>query len=64
MKRPEIKISIPDELKSQLVDEWENITKKSQVRSTLSSLPLDLPRPTKEANEPFILVAGETPTRT
>lgn len=27
LKRPEIKISLPDELKLQLVDDWENITK-------------------------------------
>lgn len=27
LKRPEVKISLPDELKLQLVDDWENITK-------------------------------------
>lgn len=31
MKRPEIKISIPDNLKVQLVDDWEAITKNQQV---------------------------------
>ncbi|PWN52642.1 NuA4 histone acetyltransferase complex, Eaf3/MRG15 subunit [Violaceomyces palustris] len=31
VKRPEIKISIPDPLKVQLVDDWENITKKSEL---------------------------------
>lgn len=28
IKRPEVKISLPDELKLQLVDDWENVTKK------------------------------------
>lgn len=31
-KRPEIKIWIPDELKVQLVDDWEAITKSQKVR--------------------------------
>lgn len=31
MKRPEVKIIIPDILKLQLVDDWENITKHNQV---------------------------------
>ena len=31
MKRPEIKISIPDALKTQLVDDWEAITKNNMV---------------------------------
>lgn len=31
MKRPEIKIAIPDNLKVQLVDDWEAITKNQQV---------------------------------
>jgi mortality factor 4-like protein 1 len=35
MKRPEIKISIPDNLKVQLVDDWEAITKNQQVRLVL-----------------------------
>ncbi|KAG0257967.1 Esa1p-associated factor [Mortierella polycephala] len=30
-KRPEIKIPIPDSLKAQLVDDWENITKNQQL---------------------------------
>ena len=30
-KRPEIQIAMPDTLKSQLVDDWENITKNTQV---------------------------------
>jgi len=30
-KRPEIKVPIPDSLKAQLVDDWENITKNQQV---------------------------------
>lgn len=30
-KRPEIKIAIPDSLKVQLVDDWENVTKRSQL---------------------------------
>lgn len=33
MKRPEVKISIPDNLKVQLVDDWEAITKNQQVRN-------------------------------
>lgn len=31
MKRPEIKITIPDTLKVQLVDDWEAVTKNNQV---------------------------------
>ncbi|GAA6001761.1 hypothetical protein JCM10207_002303 [Rhodosporidiobolus poonsookiae] len=31
MKRPEVKISIPDNLKVQLVDDWEAITKNQQL---------------------------------
>jgi hypothetical protein len=31
MKRMEIKIVIPDVLKGQLVDDWENVTKNQQV---------------------------------
>ena len=31
MKRPEVKIVIPDLLKLQLVDDWENVTKNNQV---------------------------------
>lgn len=31
MKRPEVKIVIPDILKLQLVDDWENVTKNNQV---------------------------------
>lgn len=31
-KRPEIKVFIPDVLKTQLVDDWEAITKNMQVR--------------------------------
>lgn len=31
LKRPEIKISIPDQLKLQLVIDWENITKKGEL---------------------------------
>jgi len=31
MKRPEVKIVIPDVLKLQLVDDWENVTKNNQV---------------------------------
>ena len=34
--RPEIKIVIPDSLKVKLVDDWEAITKNSQVRRSLS----------------------------
>lgn len=37
IKRPEIKIVLPDALKLQLVDDWENVTKKSQVRELLSA---------------------------
>ena len=32
LRRPEVKIVIPDALKLQLVDDWENVTKNSQVR--------------------------------
>jgi mortality factor 4-like protein 1 len=35
MKRPEVKIIIPDILKLQLVDDWENITKHNQVSRAL-----------------------------
>ena len=38
MKRPEIKISIPEVLKVQLVDDWEAITKNQQVIILFSSL--------------------------
>lgn len=31
MKRPEIRIPIPETLKTQLVDDWENITKNQQL---------------------------------
>ncbi|KAM0752463.1 MRG-domain-containing protein [Meredithblackwellia eburnea MCA 4105] len=31
LKRPEIKISIPDALKGQLVDDWEAVTKNNQL---------------------------------
>jgi hypothetical protein len=39
MKRPEVKIVIPDPLKLQLVDDWENVTKNNQVSMLI--LPLD-----------------------
>ena len=32
MKRPEVKIVLPEVLKMQLVDDWENVTKHNQVR--------------------------------
>jgi len=35
-RRPEIKVPIPDSLKAQLVDEWENITKNQQVERMLT----------------------------
>jgi len=35
LKRPEVKIVIPDILKLQLVDDWENVTKNNQVRCSL-----------------------------
>lgn len=38
MKRPEVKIVIPDVLKLQLVDDWENVTKNNQVRSLTYTL--------------------------
>ncbi|RUS21622.1 LOW QUALITY PROTEIN: MRG-domain-containing protein [Jimgerdemannia flammicorona] len=31
MKRPEVKVPIPDSLKAQLVDDWENVTKNQQL---------------------------------
>lgn len=31
LKRPEVKIIIPDVLKLQLVDDWENVTKNNQL---------------------------------
>jgi len=31
LKRPEVKIIIPDTLKLQLVDDWERVTKNNQV---------------------------------
>ena len=33
--RPEVKISIPSSLKVHLVDDWEAVTKNSQVRTDL-----------------------------
>lgn len=38
MKRPEVKIVIPDILKLQLVDDWENVTKNNQVGSSFVHL--------------------------
>ena len=35
-RRPEVKIVIPDVLKLQLVDDWENVTKHNQVRHPVS----------------------------
>ena len=32
VKKPEVKILIPDSLKVMLVDDWENITKDNKVR--------------------------------
>jgi len=32
MKRPEVKIPIPDVLRVKLVDDWEAVTKNNQVR--------------------------------
>lgn len=34
LKKPEVKISMPELLKSQLVDDWENVTKNHKVSST------------------------------
>jgi mortality factor 4-like protein 1 len=31
LKKPEVKISVPESLKSQLVQDWENITKNQKV---------------------------------
>lgn len=31
LNRPEIKLDIPDTLKGQLVDDWENVTKNQQL---------------------------------
>lgn len=31
LKKPEIKLDIPDTLKGQLVDDWENVTKNQQL---------------------------------
>lgn len=42
LKRPEIKISIPELLKVQLVDDWEAITKNQQVRFALPRHSADL----------------------
>ena len=35
-KRAEVKIVIPDTLKLQLVDDWENVTKNNQVNRQVS----------------------------
>lgn len=35
LKRPEVKIIIPDVLKLQLVDDWENVTKNNQASLVL-----------------------------
>jgi mortality factor 4-like protein 1 len=39
MKRPEIKVWIPDELKVALVDDWEAVTKNQQVQKGLACSP-------------------------
>jgi mortality factor 4-like protein 1 len=31
LRKPEIKLDIPDTLKGQLVDDWENVTKNQQL---------------------------------
>lgn len=31
-KRPEVRIAIPEQLKTRLVDDWENVTKNQKVR--------------------------------
>ena len=31
LKKPQIKIAMPDSLKSQLVEEWENVTKNKKL---------------------------------
>jgi mortality factor 4-like protein 1 len=40
LSRPEIKLTIPDTLKSILVDDWENVTKHQQVLSFIRFLRL------------------------
>lgn len=53
MKRTEVKINVPDTLKAQLVDDWENVTKNHQlvplprtltVKSLLTSFKESLPK--------------------
>jgi mortality factor 4-like protein 1 len=38
LKKPEIKIPIPDSLKSQLVEDWENVTKNKKVSDQITKL--------------------------
>ena len=38
IQKPEVKIVIPDVLKLQLVDDWENVTKNNQVSQVMISL--------------------------
>jgi mortality factor 4-like protein 1 len=35
LKRPEIRIPLPDSLKVQLVDDWEFVTKSQRVRRVI-----------------------------
>ncbi|BGP44867.1 Esa1p-associated factor [Rhodotorula kratochvilovae] len=58
MKRPEVKIAIPDNLKTQLVDDWEAITKNQQL------VPIPrLPNVDTILNEWLIYLQNEEETR-
>lgn len=37
MKKPEMKLEVPDVLKVVLVDDWEAVTKNNQVRISLAT---------------------------
>ena len=37
-KRPEMRLNVPESLKSLLVDDWEAVTKNNQVRPSFWSL--------------------------
>lgn len=42
MKRPEVKIPIPDILRVKLVDDWEAVTKNNQVRQDIQETRIGL----------------------
>ncbi|KAJ3369782.1 Esa1p-associated factor [Kappamyces sp. JEL0680] len=53
LKKPEIKISIPESLKSQLVDDWENVTKNHKL------VPLPAPLTVTQLLDEFMALHSE-----